>query len=438
MEVDFVASREAGKLRLWAVDLNMCPTASLSGFQLFDFLAAGQFDPATGTYWVPGMPEMPDLDAPMSPNQDALQQSEAIVSPVALATAQDELKMAMQPGYQDGHKIALSSEAQSRSQPEVATGTAAADCENSGAAHSSNDRHLYGQSAEVNSSHEHRQQHSTADQGQHCASGDDSADAAALHSTQDAALSSASRRPLTRSSEEVPDADSKEPVLADAAQPAARQGNAQEQSTSGVADIPDDITDESRQAQLSGPDNAAAWQQSESAIMQQEVQLEPRFYAAIDLLVHSGMHKRRSAQFLQNCRLAGLGFDMMLRQGLVLNFMDSMSSCCLGIQCAGPSPQLALQGLYKVICSFSDLHGVLFCKTQLTCMLDAAVKSVLPCALSESQRQTVAALQALRFMLGQFGETDLDGPNQQTIADPDAANFKNIYATIKFLADRIA
>lgn len=47
-------------------------------------------------------------------------------------------------------------------------------------------------------------------------------------------------------------------------------------------------------------------------------------------------------------------------------------------------------------------------------------------------------LQALNFMLAQFGETGLDGPNQQSIADPHAANFKNVYATIKFLADRIA
>ncbi|DBA72938.1 TPA: hypothetical protein ACH3X2_009891 [Trebouxia sp. C0005] len=58
VEVDFVASREGDRLRLWAVDLNVCPTASLSSFQLFDFLAAGQFDSVSGTYWVPGMPEI--------------------------------------------------------------------------------------------------------------------------------------------------------------------------------------------------------------------------------------------------------------------------------------------------------------------------------------------------------------------------------------------
>ncbi|MCJ1298169.1 hypothetical protein MMC08_000958 [Hypocenomyce scalaris] len=107
--------------------------------------------------------------------------------------------------------------------------------------------------------------------------------------------------------------------------------------------------------------SAVAWQQSEAATMQQEVQLQPRFYAAIDLLMHSGMHKRRSAQFLQNCRLAGLGFDMMARQGLVLNFMDSMSSCCLGVQCAGPSPQAALQGLFKVLSATSCLSTCTQC-----------------------------------------------------------------------------
>ena len=93
---------------------------------------------------------------------------------------------------------------------------------------------------------------------------------------------------------------------------------------------------------------AAARHQPGQENMQQEVQLEPRLYAAIDLLVHSGMHKKRSAQFLQACRLAGLGFDMMARQGLVLNFMDGMSSGCLGVQCAAHSPQAALQGLSQV------------------------------------------------------------------------------------------
>ena len=62
VEVDFVASKEQDKMRLWAVDLKVCPTAGLSGFQLFDFLAAGQFDPNSGLYWVPGMPYMPASD----------------------------------------------------------------------------------------------------------------------------------------------------------------------------------------------------------------------------------------------------------------------------------------------------------------------------------------------------------------------------------------
>ena len=362
LEVDFVASKEGGKLRLWAVDLNTCPTASLSGFQLFDFLAAGQFDPATGTYWVPGMPEMLDLDAPMLPNQAALQHSEATVSSCTLASKQDEPETAMQPNDDSRQEAALSSDVQSRSQ--AATGTAAADFENSGAAHEISDRHLYEQSAGRNSSYEHRQQNSTADQGKHCAPESDvSADAAALQDTRDPALSAASRRPLTRSSEEAPDADSREAAHAAAAHPAARQDNSQDQGTSGSADAFDDSqSQEQRQAQPSGLEDAAAWPQSEAAIMQQEVQLEPRFYAAIDLLVHGGMHKRQSAQFLQNCRLAGLGFDMMARQGLVLNFMDSMSSCCLGVQCAGPSPQLALQGLYKVMCPVLLLPDLCFCQ----------------------------------------------------------------------------
>ena len=46
-------------------------------------------------------------------------------------------------------------------------------------------------------------------------------------------------------------------------------------------------------------------------------------------------------------------------------------------------------------------------------------------------------MQALSFMLAQFGETGLDGRTKQSIIDPDVENFRNIYATIRFLADRV-
>ena len=46
-------------------------------------------------------------------------------------------------------------------------------------------------------------------------------------------------------------------------------------------------------------------------------------------------------------------------------------------------------------------------------------------------------MQALSFMLAQFGETGLAGRSKQSIIDPDAENFRNIYATIRFLADRV-
>ncbi|KAK9811483.1 hypothetical protein WJX72_004683 [[Myrmecia] bisecta] len=42
--VDFVALRDGGRLRLWAVDLALRSTPSLCSFQMFDFLAAGEFD----------------------------------------------------------------------------------------------------------------------------------------------------------------------------------------------------------------------------------------------------------------------------------------------------------------------------------------------------------------------------------------------------------
>ena len=46
-------------------------------------------------------------------------------------------------------------------------------------------------------------------------------------------------------------------------------------------------------------------------------------------------------------------------------------------------------------------------------------------------------MQALSFMLAHFGETGLDGRSKQRIFNPDAENFGNIYATIRFLADRV-
>ena len=49
---------------------------------------------------------------------------------------------------------------------------------------------------------------------------------------------------------------------------------------------------------------------------------------------------------------------------------------------------------------------------------------------------TQVVAQALSFMVKQFGEVGLDGPSKHSVGDPDAANFRNVYATIKFLADR--
>lgn len=46
-------------------------------------------------------------------------------------------------------------------------------------------------------------------------------------------------------------------------------------------------------------------------------------------------------------------------------------------------------------------------------------------------------MQALSFMLAQFGDNDLDGRSKQSVFDPDAENFRKIYATIRFLADRV-
>lgn len=326
VEVDFVASRDAGKLRLWAVDLSICPTASLSGFQLFDFLAAGQFDPATGTYWVPGMPETPDM-----------QQSEAAGSAYAVGSQLPAGQSTLQPFEQDAGAVQ----------------------------EQSSSYQLPVQCTEGDSDHEAQEQSSTADHRPLSAMRleDEQAAAnrqdAAVGATTAASSNAATARLMTHPQDDDLDFD-----LAEAeGECAANSMNSHEQSMAEVASESHQQTLEQLHADSSGV-GAAVWQQpagsADSAMLQHEVQLEPRFYAAIDLLFHSGMHKRRSAEFLQNCRMAGLGFDLMARQGLVLNFMDSMSSCCLGMQCAGPTPQLALQGLCKVMACIPASDCTLF------------------------------------------------------------------------------
>lgn len=50
--IDFVVHRERGLLRMWATDLNTGPSLALASYQLFDFLAAGEFRPREGRYVV--------------------------------------------------------------------------------------------------------------------------------------------------------------------------------------------------------------------------------------------------------------------------------------------------------------------------------------------------------------------------------------------------
>ncbi len=330
VEVDFVASREDGRLRLWAVDLNVCPTASLSGFQLFDFLAAGQFDPVAGTYWVPGMPEM---DPGMMPDQ-AMVQPEAISS-VDFPLAPSQTNASGPSQYQQG-TLGVDSRTFNAS-PDT---TAGVDGERQPPAE-----------GDWDSQPEGGQQESMADQpatamqsaqpsqaGTTGSRGDEAADEVGVNAGDD--------QPSARPASQMTDMDEHNHDNYEAAY-AADYGASASNFTDTPQSMPDALGAQSYDQ--SGPQTAAAaWQPSQSTVVQQEMQLQPRHYATIDLLFHSGMYKRRSAQFLQNCRLAGLGFDMMARQGLVLNFMDSMSSCCLGVQCAGPSPQAALQGLAKV------------------------------------------------------------------------------------------
>lgn len=340
-----MASRDAGKLRLWAVDLTVSPTASLSGFQLFDFLAAGQFDPTTGAYWVPGMADVP---ADALPNQQA--EAHPTDYPVGSQVGSQEASVqhAIQPPEHGMQQDAAALAEESCDGVQAAAGTDMPRHHSTGLAAHAQQVSVPSTDAGRERGTGQRQPASVADQ--RPLTGRSSDTAAEAATWQQGAVTAprltAGTDLLTKSSDDGQEFDESEAALG----PVAAFGNRQEQSLAETAIMPENDQNAGLFSDRPGI-ASAAWQQSEPAIMQHEVQLEPRFYAAIDLLFHSGMHKCRSAEFLQNCRVAGLGFDMMARQGLVLNVMDSMASCCLGVQCAGATPQLALQGLSKVMTS---------------------------------------------------------------------------------------
>ena len=356
VEVDFVASREDDRLRLWAVDLNICPTASLSSFQLFDFLAAGQFDPVSGTYWVPGMPETSDPAG--LPDQTAAQ-------PEAIRSGGDPQRETQQGGGELCDVPALpeagTSAEQSSSTAEFEQGNLDGCMQmdlsaSNGVASAGGDEQVLPDVLGQFEGQAAQQQSTTCMVADSVAVQSSQSDAAGpLHMAANAAVAElrvanvddGADLSVARQSSQLPDSDYMQGHAKDASAAGAESpdNGAVSQPQSRPLTSSSTVHEQTEAVMVSS--STAAWQQSESGIMQ-EVQLQPRFYAAIDLLCHSGMHKRRSAQFLQNCRLAGLGFDMMARQGLVLNFVDSMSSCCLGVQSAGPTPQAALQALSKV------------------------------------------------------------------------------------------
>lgn len=286
VEIDFVALREEGKVRLWAVDLNICASSSLSSFQLFDFLAAGQLDPGSGTYWIPSLPAPPNsADSATDPQ---------------LSSAADAMH---QPGIATAHQ-----QAQLQGLSEQASSQLA--------------------DAEVQAALQHTQ---TDSRSPNSGTGDGQVGEVMYDSNAVAALQPGeTSRPWTGEADGA--------VFS------------QEQSGShGGHMAASEQAGNTAQSGMTAMGNATdLWQALPQDTEEQDVQLEPRYYTAIDILFHNGMLKHRSTQFLQSCRLAQLGFDMMARQGLVLNFMDSLSSCCVGLQCAAPTPQAALQGLANV------------------------------------------------------------------------------------------
>ncbi|KAG2501161.1 hypothetical protein HYH03_000976 [Edaphochlamys debaryana] len=72
----------AGQLRLWLVDLRPGLTPSLIAFQLFDFLAAGAFNPMTGAYLV-------ELDPLNDPDPDSREDASAAAAAALAAAGMD-------------------------------------------------------------------------------------------------------------------------------------------------------------------------------------------------------------------------------------------------------------------------------------------------------------------------------------------------------------
>lgn len=309
VEIDFVALREEGKVRLWAVDLNICASSSLSSFQLFDFLAAGQLDPSSGAYWISAMPGLPNPLATQDPVTEQQLSSAAHTleqSNVASVDGQNQMHSLSK---QASSQLADSEVQAALQQPQTDSGP-----------HS-----------QVAKTHEYDNVDSISAVNRIAVDKADRDGQAAMHNSiaESALQQGPASRPWTGDS--MPDQDTAGSHGGPAGT-SADAGQAYSMVQSAVAAV----------------NGTEMWQAEPQKSAEQEMQLEPRYYTAIDIVFHSGMLKHRSTQFLQSCRLAHLGFDMMGRQGLVLNFMDSLSSCCVGLQCAAPTPQAALQGLANV------------------------------------------------------------------------------------------
>lgn len=309
VEVDFVALREEGKVWLWAVDLNICASSSLSNFQLFDFLAAGQLDAASGTYWIPSMAGMLEPAA----HHDAATQQQYVSTRESLS----------QPGAAVVHEQAQQAQHAQQHMPRQAS-SQLADAEVQAALQQSQTERVVASSQAAAYQHLGASAPTFSEE-------DTSVQMTMSESTTEPALQQdAASRPIT--------GESGGDMTDDYAQ----------HESGGYVHDSGHMTSMAQSHAVVMENDSQVWQATSQSNADEEVQLEPRYYTAIDILFHSGMSKQRSTQFLQNCRLAHLGFDMMGRQGLVLNFMDNMSSGCVGVQCSASSPQAALQGLANV------------------------------------------------------------------------------------------
>lgn len=163
---------------------------------------------------------------------------------------------------------------------------------------------------------------------------------------------------------------------------------------------------------------------------------QQRYFTTVDFLLHRGLSSVQYASFFNKCRLNGLAFDMQDRLGTVRPASD-----------AAPMPRRRRS--IQRVCVFSSLlhlracpacsvlvPGGCICLTamcaQVFNLMDSFASGVLGIvSVGRSPYESFAELsEVLQFMNSALGSKGME-------VETEDQGFKNIYATFKYLAERI-